>query len=900
MEILLKRQTAIEERFHKKQSNRNAFALIESAWLLYKTAGDKSFLHKALHTAVTMTETNFSVAEFCFLRIFIQIELGNTDTAAELLDGLKPHKGYFKNHSPRGYAYYLFLLALLNQRNGKKRAAEKHYNLLSELNEPGENPLFDLLLGILNNAFSEYEDTVDFLSYAYKSGCRSAFLFQTALDCFQNAPKTITKFDAHLFFALTKWALQKGVDISALIQQFKNVIAAFFSAHQAGVEELYEKYPSGTLLKRICRERINRMDYSPRAFRYYKEAEGKQLDLPELYAALIKSASLNHDESLSRFTVDHYLKSQTADRELRAFVFHLMITKFKNSELYRGYEDEILAFAAESLRNRQSGRYYNSLYAVYLDSGKADGDLLQAAEKQLYEDLFKFRLYIDAEETAPKIRHVWISEKEQKEMRIYALSGRSRVIIASGEGFSIRFLEEEKRTVIDAPYRAVRLVETAGIDLYQRFFNQGLTSPELLIALANHYMTFEDLPAESLEIFKLAAANAFLSDSYRMVVKAAIGNYYANRGNYKTASLYYKEVDENSLNDRYLEQMLMAYVNGRDFDKAVGLIIKKAECISDRGLFYALKQMLPVKAYHKDLADVAYELTLKSWYDKALTTIVFQHYNGSLEEWQALSRALSAMSVSEQALDEIILKNALWMHVFDKGTQSVFWRMFDMNPENPLIADYATFCVYEIIIKGTKPEYETIELLEKLYERENDPMIAYALSHVYIRNDITTFRSEEMIKAAVAFAEKDRLIFPILKAVKDKTLLSAYIESNQPFIYRGLPGRTVKLFYKADYDAGFKTRTMQYVQFGLYFASIPSFYGDTLTYYFSEEMDTGSITTKQEQTKNNNMRLSENGKDPYYAINNALIYEQLFKYDMVEAIITERLKERPRIKGWII
>jgi hypothetical protein len=346
--------------------------------------------------------------------------------------------------------------------------------------------------------------------------------------------------------------------------------------------------------------------------------------------------------------------------------------------------------------------------------------------------------------------------------------------------------------------------------------------------------------------------------------------------------------------------MLMAYVNGRDYDKAVHLIIKKAECISDRGLFYALKQIITVGKYNKDIADVAYELTLKSWYDKVLTGIVFQHYNGSLEEWQALSKALSAMSVTEQALDEIILKNALWMHVFDKGSQNVFRRMHEMNPENPLIADYAALCAYEIIIKGTKPEYETIELLEKIYERGKDRMIAYALSHVYIQNDIATFRSEEIIKEAIGFAEKDRVIFPIFKSVKDKTLLSAYIESNQPFIYRGLPGRTVKLYYKADYATGFKVRMMHYVKFGLYFASIPSFYGETITYYFSEEMETGSITTKQEETENKNMRLSEDGKNPYYAINNALIYEQLFKYDMVEQIITERLKEKPRIKGWII
>lgn len=896
MEILLKRQASVEERFKAEKSNRNAFALIESYWLCYKISGDNGFLHKAYHTVVTMSEINFSIIEFYFLNVFFNIELGNFERASELMDGLKTTKGYYKNNDVKSYAWYSFLLSLLYSRTGKKRAAEKQYNILSEINDDYEYYLYDLLLGMLNNEFKDYEDTIDFISYSYKNGCRSVFIFYTAIECFNNAPKTITKFDENLFFGLVRWSLNKNIDIGKLIHNFKNVMLAFFPKHVQLLEEVYSRYPSEELLTRICTELMEKMDYSSHAFYYYKEAETKQLELPNIYTMIIKSACIAGDENISRYTVDRFLKSQTADRELLAFVFHLIITKYKSSDLLKEYKGEIMDFACESLRKSQSGRYYNSIYTMFVEDKNSNKDLVLRAEKLIYDDLFKFRLHIDNN----KVKYIWISEKELKEMREYPLAGKTRIIMASGEKFSCKFLGKEQREIIETPYKTARLVENAGVELYKRFFNKGLVSAELLIALSNHYMSYEELPGESIDVFKITVKNAQISASYRMLVNATIGNYYASRKDYKRAAQYYRDVDENSLNDSYIEQMLMAYINGKDYDKAVRLIIKKAECISDRNLFYALKQIIAIKTYDKDIADVAYELTLKSWYDKALTGIVFQYYNGSREEWQALSRALSAMSVSEQGLDEIILKNAIWMHIFDKGSQSVFWRMYEMDAENALIHEYTIFCTYEIIVKGTKPEYETIEILEKIFAGNGDHFIAYALCHVYINHGITTFQSEAIIQAAIKNCKTDKLIFPIFKQVKDKKMISAYIESNQPFIYHGFPNKTIKLYYRIDGETGFKSRTMQYVKFGLYFAHIPSFYGETITYYFSEEMETGSITTKHESVENKNMKLSDDTNSPFYALNNALIYEQLFKYDMVEAIITERLKEKPRIKGWIL
>jgi hypothetical protein len=77
------------------------------------------------------------------------------------------------------------------------------------------------------------------------------------------------------------------------------------------------------------------------------------------------------------------------------------------------------------------------------------------------------------------------------------------------------------------------------------------------------------------------------------------------------------------------------------------------------------------------------------------------------------------------------------------------------------------------------------------------------------------------------------------------------------------------------------------------------FYNESLTYYFSEEMPTGSITTQESQVKKTTVYLHESPTDDiFFTLNNAVIYEQMFKYEQVERIITALLKDvRPVRSG---
>ena len=240
------------------------------------------------------------------------------------------------------------------------------------------------------------------------------------------------------------------------------------------------------------------------------------------------------------------------------------------------------------------------------------------------------------------------------------------------------------------------------------------------------------------------------------------------------------------------------------------------------------------------------------------------------------------------------------MHKFDIGSQKVYQRMFENSPNNDLVGMYTYYCVYEIMINNIRPEYETVDVLEQIFLKRLDSLLAYGLSYLYLEQGIITLQSDNILGKAIEKMEEEDILLPIFKNKKDKRFNLPYMEKNQPFIYRCVPNKNVSLYYKANDDVEFTRCPMKHFYFGLYLAKITHFYGERIVYYFCEEMETGSIVTKEYSVENNRIFLNEESEDVFFHINNGLIYEQMFKYDQVEAIITSSLQKYRTVRGGIL
>ena len=318
--------------------------------------------------------------------------------------------------------------------------------------------------------------------------------------------------------------------------------------------------------------------------------------------------------------------------------------------------------------------------------------------------------------------------------------------------------------------------------------------------------------------------------------------------------------------------------------------------VADKTLWGTVKQLAEPahEELHSTIAAAAYRLMCKSRYNKNVANVVLKHFNGKQEQWIYLSRALSKISIEDTHLNELILNNAAEMQSFDEYTQKIFIR----SAEHIDTQNFIYYLAQNIIIDELNPISEMISVLEKLCIN-GDGLLAYALCHVYANHNVSA--NENIVKMAVEAQESENLLFPIFKSAKlgGKIHKNAYIEKYRPFMHKALPGKNVYLYYKfAENEEWNKIRTKHW-KFGIYMTQMPHFYNESISYYFSEELPTGSVSTRVNEISNPDVYLTQNS-DSFFKINSAIVYEQMFKYDQVEEILGELVKDVRMVRSRLL
>lgn len=893
-----------EKLYRKNASLDNSWGFALRLYAGYRLAGNAEMLDKAGHIAKNIYAINFHFLEAYLLSALISLDAGSSAAAQAMMDKLKPHKNALKG-SPVLYAAYTCILGRLELKKGKTRQAKKLYSSLEAFNNSEDLPEIDVFLGGFALELGNFTEALEYLIFACEQGANSVFLYIFLYDFFTLADTSHADAPGVLKPFLL-WGMSAGADLDRIINKWKSAVLTETGKDTGLGKRLYALYPYDFLLKKICEAEILNAGYSEESFYYYKEAENRQLASDNILCALVVSAFRNGVGNISRYSIERFLAQNPDDYTVKPFLYHILLRAGDYSEAVQKYKSDMIRLGAHCLENGEKcGAYLGSIYKFLLENldGNDTGSaaIMQKAAKALRDELFIY----DVKVKNPKAHYIRVFEKEKKEARMYALKNGAAEVTAASAGFACHPFDAGMKNIIESEISIKNRID-ADFGLCRKLAGKGTQPLEMLLALSSGYISRGKLDDEGTQVLEQTAREPAVSKMFLSRLSAALGAYYASNNNYKKAVACYNDADENFLDARSIENKLLAYISAGEYAEASAIIAKKTGIISDKTLFYAVKQLAAQGNYNAIVKDAATRLTLNSWHDKALASIALENEKISHDEMLELSRVLAAVGGgAELELDEKIVFNAVKLHRFDASSQKVFTKVCERSPDSACIEVFAQYAAYEMIINGVKPEYETLETLEKIVTSKGrgpcERIVTYALCHTYVNFGIVTFNSDELISRAVRYSEEDGFIFPVLKDVKDKKLTTPYIERNQPFIHRGGKGKHVWLYYKVRGGRGdYVKKQMRYVRFGLYAACVPFFYGERLDYYFSEEIKTGSIVTMEDTVENNEIHLVENSADLYYIINNAVIYESMFKYEEVERIITDRLKELPRIKGWLM
>ena len=899
----------LESRCRKYGRTSDVLALSAGCWLEGALGQRPGGLLKAEALLNDALAANPVSAPLLLMSVFVHIESGDYPRAAEKLYPALRYRAFFRQSAPLYHGALIFLQAYLeSRRDGRVRNAGKTRKRLAAA--AGAHPVLYAASAMLHMEAGDRKSAFADLLESYRRGCASPFLYAALWRFYGDGASPSDP----LVCPFLLWALAHGADLRP-VSRFTDCVEPEFFADGTG-RLLARDYPHPDLLRKLCAYYIGARDYSEEARAAYKKAEDRQIAAPGLPESLIRASRINGAEDIGRYTMENYLKSPAArsetDAGLRAFVFHLILTDPRLAEFIVAMRNDMLRFGAFCLENGLEGRHFNSVYLFFAAGGGADGadrlrvqGLVKRARQMLKKALFLYEVRFADPES--KVTRLLVYEKERAEPELYDVGKNAAYVLAASRDFTCVGLTGGGRGVSGEVPAVTAMLENPGSGLLWSFFDEGERMFPLLARLGNEILEGEASgaairPEKAVPVLTALLESGLASAPLKSSANAVLGGIMQDGARYDEALAYYSAADENFLDGRRIERMLAVFVNAGQWERAGGIVAGKADLLSDRALFHAAEKIAQSQspAAVRAAAGAAYGLLIRNWYDRRLLELALGHYAGSRAQWQELSRVLAAASFPEPELDAMILRQSVQTRGFDAGSERVFGRLFKNSPGDPAVGEYAYYCVYEMIVNKVRPSYETLLILEKLYDEGGDWLLAVALSHVYLTHGITTFRSEAILADALAEQEKLGILFPVFQGNRDKTGASAYIEKNRAFLYRGLPGKDVRLCYKVDDEAVYRTKKMRYIRFGVYLCVIPHFYGESVSYHFSETLPTGSVSTKEESVKNTGVYIAEDSDDPYFAINNALVYEQMFRYDQAEKIIAGMVREKKSVNARIV
>ncbi len=887
MEFVEKSINNIEKQYINKKNKNRLILLLNKYYLGFLTMNKTEYLNKGYNCCEEYLSKNKSDFDMLIFILFFSICIEDKEKIDYFNNLISKYKKYLKNNDEKNYIFYLFLQGLIKVNKGSLRGVNKYIKALQNI----DNNICILCITFLKIKIDSIDREV--ISYI-KTINKNVFWKNLILyNIFEKSSKFINM-DKDIYKSYIKWALLNKIDIEKSIFKYENSIDIKIEENWFN-QSLYKQYNQDFILSKICKAYLENNISNRYSYFFFKEAINRQISINGLNNSYIKACYKNNMEEIGLYPMRQFLKEPNSHIEIMSFVYYIILRDKKYNNLVLENKDKILKYGSYFLEKGCKGRYYYQIYKYMLDFTE-EGSLEEKKIMDfLYPNNFLYEIFVEDDNADV----ILIKDYEINNVKEYKIKENKSFINASSTNFFYYIFSKDKKDIIKSNIKINKVIEGTNGKYFNRFYKRGYKDKFTLINSVKYYLEYVDLDNNKMELLKNVLTLDDISLDFKMKVILNLGNISFYKKDYETAKAYYKKVLEKYINDKYINNIVTAYINCKEYEKAIDIIKKKAHILDDNTLFYAIKNISEEERYDKDIAIFAYELLLKSKIDNLFIDIVLKHYKGGLKEWVELRKTLENIGVLKKDIDEHILRLTIYTNSINPYIEKVFVKIYEEDIENKVIEYFLNYCMYVSFNGDYIFSDDILYIMEYIFKETNDKIIGYALGHIYLKGYYKLDTKQDILKNIINNMKQDNINFKIFENNKDKFIDFAYLYKNKPFIYKAPPDREVYLHYKNINQDKFYVLKMNYFKFGMHISTVPVFYGEDIEYYFVENMENGSISTKKFFTTNNKNVVFDI-QDEYFDINNAYLYICEGKYDTAHKVIQKLILKDYNLKGKLL
>ncbi len=617
----------------------------------------------------------------------------------------------------------------------------------------------------------------------------------------------------------------------------------------ARLKNSYHKFGGKEILSGLCSIFIKDGRTDEESFFWYRRGVQMELKITNLYEYFMMSVPEDYNEPLPRNLLLYFQMENTLNSRQKAFLYANVIRfQDRRSQLYRQYEKQIQEFMLDQLLERKLSESLAVIYDRFLSE-----DLLTIDFAEALADIMFLRKLTCKDR---RIRQVQILYEPLQRRITVPFSGGEALVPVYTPGATILLVDEQGNCYTSSvPYTLKKLMNE------QRYaekcrqllrYHQGL-----YLYLCDGTSRFHIITAENVENYKRILKIQGFTARYKQEVRQEILQfYYANhelesldREFFDTETTYMTPKDRAKFTEILILRGL--YEEAWDMVKAHGYSDVRINLL----VVLAARQIRELE-YEEDefLLKLCLFVFQNKKYNESILEYLSGYYYGTSRTMEAVWRVCREFEVDVFELEERLLGQMLFTEQFLDSAFEIFESYYRFSGDSLVSRAYLTYLAHESFVLGHAVPPKACEYIEQGIAWEENLADVCGLAYLcYLADkphlsEFQRIRAEQLTKAYL----QKRMRFGFMKRLLER-LGSPYLLEDKTFVeYRANPRSKVIIHYviesPREKNCSYVAQRLYPVEPGLFVKEFTLFYGERLTWFFTEVKEDGTESATPDQS----------------------------------------------------
>lgn len=729
-----------------------------------------------------------------------------------------------------------------------------------------------------------------FLEEQFQRGCISPMIYIEALLLMRHNPTLFMKL-SDFELQVVHYAAKEEVLTKEIVEQLQCLVPREREYSDILYEVLkaaYQKRQDKETLTAICSILIKGGKTDSQYFKWYERAVEEGIRLTRLYDYYMLSMDLSRKTPINKMVLMYFSYHSDLDYERNSYLYaDIFSRKDKFPELYLQYLPQIERFVQEQLQKGHMNKHLAYLYKHFVKEPMLD----EVVAESLGRLLFMHQLNAERRD----LHKVIVRHPQLKEEAVYPLLDGKAVIPLYGQDYVILFENNKHQRFAGSVQYTIEKLMIPG-KIVKMIGALARDSIGLNLYLCDNGRENMQIEAEIVERFEALAASAELKEKYTQEIWVRLAGYYYDHDEMDKLDTFLTDAMPEYFSAQQRNELIRYMVIRGLYDKAYRWI----EIYGSHGVdTKALVRLLTEKICAEDMAEDEVLMNLcahsfrKGKYNETILNYLLQYCQGLVKDLRDLWRAAKDFQVDAHYLSERMIRQMLFTGSYVGEKMEIFKSYVKGGAKAEIEAAFLTQCAYDYFVRDkVMNSYVFEEIIREIQRGESLHKVCKLAALKYYAEHLDEVKKEQQPELEAYLSEMllNRISLPYFTAFGDFAPNVGQLEDKTIIEYHAHPEAKVMIHYVTEtegQDVGeYRMEEMTEAFGGVCFKEFQLFFGESVQYYITEELNGESQLTESASIQKSDIVKGEDNSR-YNLVNDIAIARTLQDYDTIDGLMKE-------------